>query len=72
MKPFEDIDAAREAVNAHDGRPEEFVLPVSDSLQDPMGLSMAIILDAVLARGWDVDGFEQHDGYRVYRYKSPD
>jgi len=37
-----------------------------------MGISMAIIGDTVLARGWDVDVFEQRDGYRVYWYRSPD
>ncbi len=31
---------------------------------------MAIIGDTVLSRGWYPDGFEQHDGYRVYKYKS--
>ncbi len=71
MTPIEDIETARQAVEAHEGPPEEFQLSISDSLQDPMGLGMAIITDAVLARGWDVDGFEQRDGYRVYRCKSP-
>ena len=71
MKPFEDANAAVDAVNAHDGPPETLCLPLSDALQDSMGLSMAIIVDAVLARGWDVDGYEQRDGYRIYRYTAP-
>ena len=71
MTPIEDIKSARQAIEAHEGSPEEFHLPISNSMQDPMGLSMAIITDAVIARGWDLDGFEQREGYRVYRYKSP-
>jgi hypothetical protein len=70
MTPIEDIETAKQAVEAHEGTPEEFQLPISDLLQDPMGLGMAIITDSVLARGWDLDGFEQRDGYRVYCYKS--
>ena len=71
MTPFEDAKAAIDAVNNHDGPPEEFCLPVSDVLQDSVGIGMAIIVDAILARGWDVDGYEQRDGYRLYRYKAP-
>ena len=69
MKPFADIDSARLAVEKYSGAPEDFQLPISDELQDPMGITMAVITDTVLARGWDLDGFEQRDGYRVYKYK---
>ncbi len=31
---------------------------------------MAIIIDAIRVSGWEPNGFEQHDGYRIYRYKS--
>ena len=72
MTPFDDIDQARQAIEAFEGPPDTFSLPISDTLQDPMGLNMAIITDAILGKGWDLDGFEQRDGYRVYRYKSPD
>jgi hypothetical protein len=37
-----------------------------------MGIAMAIVTDAVLAKGWDLNGFDQRDGYRVYKYKWPD
>ena len=70
MTPFDDINEAREAIEAHQGSPEVFELPISDVLQDPMGLGMAIITEAILTKGWDLDGFKQRDGYRVYRYKS--
>ena len=69
MTPFNDIDGARRAVEGYEGSPDGFLLPVSDALQDPMGIGMAIITDAILAKGWGLDGFEQRDGYRVYRYK---
>ena len=37
---------------------------------DDIGAGMAIVLDACLKRGFEPDGFEQRDGYRVYRYKA--
>ena len=70
MKPFTDTDSAIRAVEQHTGSPETFLLPVADEMQDPMGVAMALITNAVLARGWDLDGFEQADGYRIYRYKT--
>ena len=70
MNPFTDIDAARQAIEQYSGSPEDFLLPVSDEIQDAMGIAMAVITDAVLAKGWDVDGFDQKDGYRIYKYKS--
>ena len=36
---------------------------------DVTGAGMAIVLDAILAQSYTVDGFEQRDGYRLYRYK---
>ena len=33
------------------------------------GVNMAIIGDAILARGLEPDGYEQKVGYRVYKYK---
>lgn len=36
------------------------------------GVNMAIIVDAVLERGLMPDGFEQKEGYRIYRYKKAD
>ena len=72
MKPFKDIDAARREIEQYFGSPEDFSLPVSDEIQDPMGIAMAVITDAIIAKGWDLDGFEQNDGYRVYKYKTID
>ena len=36
---------------------------------DETGAAMALILDVVLAKGFEPDGYEQKAPYRVYRYK---
>jgi hypothetical protein len=70
MIPVTDLNDAKARINAHSGLPEEFQLPVSSTLLDPVGINMAIITDCILIRGWKPDGFVPHDGYRVYRYKA--
>ena len=45
MNPYTDIDAAIRAIKAFDRSPEDFCLPISDEIQDPLGMSMAIITD---------------------------
>ena len=64
------IEAALKAIREFDGSPENFSLPVSDEIQDPAGIAVAIITDAALAKGWEPAGSEQRDGYRFFRYKS--
>jgi len=71
MTPIASIDEARQRIAAHSGSPEEFRLPISDQLQDPVGLNMAVITDAILERGWEPDGFVQERGFRIYKYKTP-
>jgi hypothetical protein len=36
---------------------------------DVIGAGMAVVLDAILAKGYEPDGFESCAGYRIYRYK---
>ena len=36
---------------------------------DVVGAGMAVVLDEVLASGYEPDGFDQYDSYRLYRYK---
>lgn len=36
---------------------------------DTEGAGMAWVLDAILAQDYTVDGLEQREGYRLYRYK---
>ena len=69
MKALVTVEEAIAAVDAFSGPAQDFELPISDDLQDAMGLSMAMITDCVLKRGWMPDGFEQCDGFRIYRYK---
>ena len=69
MKPFTDVGAALEFVKSYRGSAAELELPIADSLQDPVGLNMSLILDHLLSREWEPAGYDQMDGYRIYRYK---
>jgi hypothetical protein len=42
---------------------------ISDSMHDPVGMTMAIIGDVILKAGYLPAGFEQKDGYRIYTYQ---
>lgn len=55
-------------IDAFDGAPQDFALSIDESLLDPAGLSMALVTDSILAKGWMPDGVEPRDGYRVFRY----
>ena len=67
--PIDSIEQARAQIESFSGEAGDFTLVISDELQDAIGLNMAIITDYILKKGWEPDGFSQHDGYRVYRYK---
>ncbi|MDH5667095.1 MAG: hypothetical protein OEY86_03680 [Nitrospira sp.] len=69
MRPVTDVQEAIRSIQNFTGPPEEFELSISDSLQDATGMSMALITDEVLSRGWEPTGCELKDGYRIYRYK---
>ncbi len=47
---------------------ESETLIIADELLDPMGMNMAIIADGILKKGYMPNGFEQKDGYRIYKY----
>ena len=68
MRIIESIEEAQEMIKTFKGNPEDFKLPISDDLQDLMGLNMAIITDTIVKRGWMPDGFDQREGYRIYKY----
>jgi len=40
------------------------------NLLDPVGLNMALVTDAILAREWEPNGYIEGDGCRIYRYKA--
>jgi hypothetical protein len=68
-EPFNTVDAAVEYVQSFAGKAEELKLLISDDLNDQFGMNMAIITDAILAKGFEPNGFEQQHGHRVYMYK---
>lgn len=68
MKIIKSIEEAQEMIEMFEGEPENFNLSISEELQDPMGLNIAIITDCILKKGWLPDGFEQNEGYRIYKY----
>jgi hypothetical protein len=70
MTPYTDIESAKAAIDAYNGTPEDFFLPISDELNDPVGINMAILVDVVLSKDWEPNGFEQKSGFRIYRYKA--
>jgi hypothetical protein len=67
--PFKDVDEVLKYVDEFQGEAEELELAISDALQDPIGINMALITDRILKKGWEPDGYEEKDGYRVYMYK---
>lgn len=69
MKPITTVEDAQSVIESYQGRPEDFRLPISDQLQDPVGMNMTIITDTILRRGWEPDGYTQEKGFRIYKYK---
>jgi hypothetical protein len=58
----------------HPPSADNFELAVSNSLTfkgkpDMVGFGMSLILRKILALRYEPDGFEQKDGFRLYRYK---
>ena len=68
MSPITTIEEANRIIAEYQGAASDFQLPIADSLLDPVGVNMAIITDTILAKGLEPDGFEQKDGYRLYKY----
>jgi hypothetical protein len=70
IKPVKSIDEALKLVDAFQRAPSEFELAFPDSLNDPIGMNMAIVCDRILSRGWMPDGFTQKDGFRICHYRA--
>ena len=71
---FRTAEEARAHVQATKIAGDRFELAISNDFTfagrpDATGAGMAIVVDAILAQGYTVNGFEQRDGYRLYRYK---
>ena len=61
-------------LQTHPPSGDSFQLLISDSFTfagkpDVTGGGMAIILHKVLGLGYWPDGFDQHSGFKIYRYK---
>jgi hypothetical protein len=59
MKPFTDVHAAMNFVDTFRGSSRELRLPISDSMNDVVGVHMVMITDRILAREWEPDGYDQ-------------
>ena len=70
MKPATTIEQARKLIESFRGKPEDFELPIANELLDSVGINMAIITDAILAREWEPDGYTEATGCRIYKYKA--
>lgn len=70
MEPITSLEEARRVIQSYQGTPDEFRLPIAEALLDPVGMNMAIIVDGVLARSWQPDGYVQEQGFRVYKFKA--
>ena len=69
MDPFRDVQAALEFVKLFQGSARDLRRPIHESMQDSIGMNMALILDHLLARECEPDGYEQMNGYRICKYK---
>ena len=72
MKPFKDAYEAVKYIEEFDGKASDLELAICDSLLDPIGINMAMITDKIFAKGWEPDGSEEKEGYRIYKYKVSD
>jgi hypothetical protein len=70
MKAVTTIEEARRLIESFTGKPKDFELPIANELLDPVGVNMAIITDAILAREWEPDGYTEGKGCRIYKYKA--
>jgi hypothetical protein len=68
LKPITTIESAKIFIKQSFKSNEETLL-ISDELNDPVGMNMAIIGNEILGLGYNVNGFEQKKGYRIYKFK---
>jgi len=64
MTPATTVEQALE----HEGPASELRLAIADARLGAVGVNMAIVTDGLLTKGFMPDGFEEHDGFRVYKY----
>jgi len=66
-KRFTKLEDAQNYV-IHSFTESEEKLFISNELNDEMGINMAILADGILKKGYLTVGFEQKNGYRIYKY----
>jgi hypothetical protein len=71
FKSAEEVLAYLETIQPTGG---QFQLAISDSFTfagqpDTIGAGMAVMLDKILGLGYEPEGFDQKDGYKLYKYK---
>jgi hypothetical protein len=74
VRVFATAESAAAHVHALVVEADTFSLALSDDLSlggqaDSGGAALAVVTDAVLARGFAPSGFQERAGYRVYDYK---
>ena len=62
------LEEATTYIKSQDQAAHGFQMSISNKSLDGVGVNMAVITDFALANGWWPDGFEQQEGFRVYRY----
>lgn len=67
-QPLKTIEEAITYIEKHFNNPEES-LWIDNSLNDEAGMNMAIIMDKLLNKKYFPNGFDQKNGYRIYKYK---
>jgi len=67
-EPIVTVRQATEFISDNFKKMEE-TLWIADSLNDKIGMNMALIGDKVLKSGYMPNGFEQKSNYRIYKYK---
>lgn len=66
--PLTTVEEAHAYIETNFKNSEE-TLWVANALNDNVGVNMSIILDKVIDAGYLPDGFEQKEGYRIYKYQ---
>ena len=73
MRIFQSAEAAREFVLGTRIEGPTFELAIAERFTfagapDDIGAGMAFVVDAILGQGYQPDGFDEREGFSLYRY----
>jgi hypothetical protein len=73
VRPFASAEAARAYVFGLKIEGPSFELPIAEGftfagLPDESGAGMALVVEAIIAQGYEPHGFDQRQGFKLYRY----